>query len=89
MQEFSYKGFKVIVEITNHENADYQANALCYAKGDANPLPQQFQTLSDSKLGVKNEIKRMVKQYIDFERKEFLKMKGERHKESLYHPQSH
>lgn len=89
MQEYSYKGFKIMFEISHPENEHYQANARCFSKEDENPLPQRFQTISDSKIKVEDEIKRLVENYIDFEWKEFLKMKGEPHKESSWNSGSH
>lgn len=88
MQEYSYKGFKIEYEIKENDPDSFQASArvVCYADNQNQIISQQFQTSSDSEVRAQKEIKRLVKNYIDFEWKEFLKMQGEHHKDAFYDP---
>lgn len=81
MADYIYKGFKVHYNIKNSLQSD--ATTLYTAEGSATRddgtqlIPQTFQTESATKIGVRNEIKKLIEKTIDLEWKEFLDMRGE------------
>lgn len=81
MNQYTYKGFKVVYEIKKIPMED----TLYRADGYVVPTPNKnthnsikFHTEYPTKLGVRRELKKIIKNYIDFEWKEFKEMQ-------LYH----
>lgn len=81
MTEYDYKNFKIHYNIQE----DKTKNNLYVAEGYiSNPqdnnnscISRKFHTEYTTKAGVKNEIKKLIENYIDFEWQEFYEIHGE------------
>lgn len=80
MAEYIYKGFKVHYDIEKTEITgglfQAQGYVICDSDTDGPTLTQKFQTESSLKSDVEHEIKKIINHYIDFEWKQYLKMRG-------------
>ncbi len=87
MADYIYKGFKVHYNIKKRSQSDttlYTAKGSYTAEGSATRkdgtqlIPQIFETEAPTKIGVQNEIKKLIERTIDLEVQEYIDMQGER-----------
>lgn len=78
MVQYLYKGFKVFYRVKPLESDSklYQADGhvICDVDQKDSPLCQKFHTEYPTLMGVENEIKKLLENYIDFEWLEFKEM---------------
>nr|HAT8714213.1 hypothetical protein [Legionella jordanis] len=81
MTQYVYKGFKICYSIQpSSENLNlYKADgyAIRPTQKETSTAPQKFHTEHPTKEGAKNEIKKLLEDYIDFEWQEFHEMQKE------------
>lgn len=81
MSEYTYKGFKVFYSIVpvKSESKLYRADGYvkCFLDNKEPVVSRKFHTEYPTQTGVKNEIKKMLEEYIDFEWQEFYEMARE------------
>jgi hypothetical protein len=81
MAEYTYKGFKIFynIERVNSATKLYKANGYvkCFIDNTSPVVSQKFYTEHPTQAGVKNGIRKMLEEYIDFEWQEFQEMSRE------------
>ncbi|CEK12053.1 hypothetical protein [Legionella hackeliae] len=81
MNQYTYKGFKVIYQVDSSDAAPnlYKADGYVVRATDNrnSTSPQKFHTEYPTKKGAETEIKKLLEDYIDFEWQEFYEMKNE------------
>lgn len=78
MDEYTYKGFKLAYTTTPSDDL-FIAEGTIYSPSNNKPIAatKKFHTEFDSAMGAIKEIKKMFKNYIDFELKNYQQMQFE------------
>ncbi len=76
MAEYTYKGFHISYKVNMSKENLYKADgqAIKQENKTANSTPQKFHTEHITANGAKKEIRKLIKNYIDFEWKEFYEI---------------
>ncbi|MBA4696066.1 MAG: hypothetical protein H2069_01600 [Legionella sp.] len=74
-EQYTYKGFNIVYKIATCTRPNlYRADAYILSSENENPCPQKFHTEHPTAAGARTEIKRLLRNYIDFEWKKFHEM---------------